>query len=65
MDKDISVTLKVWRQRGPKEKDNIVQSINKVQVKLNVDITMDDLWGKLPFNDFYEELKSTLNPGEE
>ena len=21
MDKDISVTLKVWRQRGPKEKD--------------------------------------------
>lgn len=45
--------------------DNIVQSINKVQVKLNVDITMDDLWGKLPFNDFYEELKSTLNPGEE
>ena len=45
--------------------NNIVQSINKVQVKLNVDITMDDLWGKLPFNDFYEELKSTLNPGEE
>lgn len=45
--------------------DNIVQSINKVQVELNVDITLDDLWGKLPFNDFYEELKSTLNPGEE
>lgn len=45
--------------------ENIVQNINKVQVKLNVNIAPEDLWGKLPFNDFYEELRDSFNPGEE
>ena len=36
MDKDISVTLKVWRQRGPKEKGQFetykIEKINQVSL---------------------------------
>lgn len=40
--------------------EKIVQNINKVEVRLDINVTIDELWGKLPFNDFYEELNDML-----
>lgn len=43
--------------------DNISEKLNKVRVDVQPDIPVEDIWGKLPFNEFYEELQAVIGIG--
>lgn len=43
--------------------NNISEKMNKVRVDIKPDVPVEDIWGKLPFNEFYEGLESMIDSG--
>lgn len=43
--------------------DNISEKLNKVSVNVQPDIPVEDIWGKLPFSEYYENLQRMINAG--